>query len=189
MQSSLSGPITKPINIHGDTAKKKPINCGASKTTGKFSVVCFNFSSFVTCELNFSEFWFLKVISSGCRAAEAQVKAKSFKVFVIEQILICLFESLTSLNREQRAGDVMLCWTSSRPFCWKYFMTKSSWFDSQFPLCHTFHPLLSSWDNYRTLRDELNLKFGTFCQVWEIATYIWKFYLIQLQQANYFLHP
>ena len=86
-------------------------------------------------------------------------------MFLIEQILICLFESLTSLNREQRAGGVMLCWTSSRPLCWKCFMTKSGWFDSQFPLCHTFHPLLSSWDNYRTLRDELNFKIGTFCQV------------------------
>ena len=86
-------------------------------------------------------------------------------MFLKEQILICLFESLKSLNREQRAGGVMwnLIWVFVLQFL--SFMTKSTLFDSQFPLCHTFHPLLSSWDNYRTLRDEPNFKFGTFCQV------------------------
>ena len=67
------GQLQNQLTFMTKKQKKGTNNLWCSKMFDQKQVFCrlFNFSSFVTRELNFSEFWFFHVTSSGCRAAEA----------------------------------------------------------------------------------------------------------------------
>ena len=112
MQSALSGPITKPINNHDETTKKKPIHFGVlkylSKTPGKSSAVCLIspvswLVSWISASFDFSKLHHQVAAQLRPRLKLNPLKSVDFR----RLILIGLFKSLTSLNREHRAGGVM----------------------------------------------------------------------------------